>query len=132
MDGYCVSCASSPVRTRGITGFYIRSPLTVAVLSSSYGKKKKKESHFPPLCAFATMSYIACASNKTHNGTVIYMPLGSASVPFKDSLSLGTVVTAVQVVSLSAERRGGRERRNRVFRKGAENSGGPLKLRNNI
>ncbi|KAK5857071.1 hypothetical protein PBY51_010338 [Eleginops maclovinus] len=34
--------------------------------------------------------------------TLIDMPVGSAPVAFKDSLSLGTVVTAVQVVSLSA------------------------------
>lgn len=67
------------------------------------------------------MPYFAGASRKTHSGTLIYMLLGSASVPFKDSLSLGTVVTAVQVVSLSAERGG--ECRNRVFRTGAENPG---------
>lgn len=58
--------------------------------------------HQHPLPGLLTAAlFIADAA--TLPGTLIYMLVGSAPVAFKDSLSLGTVVTAVQEVPLSAQ-----------------------------
>lgn len=74
--------------------------LTVAVFSYSKGK-----SAIPPSALFephtrAPVRTQAVAAQSS--GTLLDMPVGSAPVPFTASLSLGTVVTAVQVVSLSS------------------------------
>lgn len=131
MDGYCVSCASSPVRTRGITGFYIRSPLTVAVLSSSYGKKKKRVSFPSTLCFCHNALYRLCQQQDALWDGDLYAARVRFGAFQRLPVSWHSCDGGTSGLSVSGEE-GGRERRNRVFRKGAENSGGPLKLRNNI
>lgn len=94
-----------PWKDEGKLGFYICLPLTVAVFPSSNGKSAISPPLLPAHADTRTFAirqclYRRCESGESLSGTLIDMQVWSAPVAFKDSLSLGTVVTAVQVVSL--------------------------------